>query len=403
MGKYNHELDLDFKNSLSLIVNRIEKNRKVLEFGPANGRLTKFLKQTMACDITIVEIDEDSGKEAAQFSTQSFLGPKEGNIETYFWFEKLLEQKFDYIIFADVLEHLLDPETALHKVKKLLAEDGSILISIPNIAHNAIIIDLINNKFQYNDIGLLDTNHLKFFTYYSFLEMLNRVGLFTVGEFSANARVAETEFNNAYEDISPLIAKELRKKEFGNVYQFVFEVKSKQSDATCEADIYRNLDKTASFKAVLYVDDGKGLGEEKTISKFFFPDKNDFSFDLKPFKSVKGFRFDPIDTNCVLKINRIESIDVNGNRTGLIIASHNAAYTMDDIYYFETKDPHFMIDSEGSITTFSIDYEFIDYEFENSGILSILFDQLKEAMTAPAPIKNFFKTARLVILGLICK
>ena len=146
-----------------------------------------------------------------------------------------------------MLEHLLDPETALHKVKKLLAEDGSILISIPNIAHNAIIIDLINNKFQYNDIGLLDTNHLKFFTYYSFLEMLNRVGLFTVGEFSANARVAETEFNNAYEDISPLIAKELRKKEFGNVYQFVFEVKSKQSDATCEADIYRNLDKTNLF------------------------------------------------------------------------------------------------------------------------------------------------------------
>ncbi len=387
MGKYSVELELDFKNSLSLILKRVKGNSKILEFGPASGRLTEYLQVKLGCELTIVEIDKESGTQAAKFAKQSFLGKDQGDIESFFWFEKLENEKFDAIIFADVLEHLHDPETVLVKAKKLLSETGSILISIPNIAHNAVLIDLINNKFQYNSIGLLDNTHLKFFTYYSFLEMLNRAGLFTVGEFAANARVEETEFENSYNDISPLIAKNLRKREFGNVYQFVFEVKSKQNDETFESDIYRNLDKTATFKAVLYIDDGSGISEEKTISKYIFPENNELTFELTPFKSVDSLRFDPIDTNCVVKINTIQVIDENGTENTVPVSSHNASHVLNDMYYFDTKDPHVVIKADGQIETVKIELEFIDYEFEASDILSILFNKLKESDASLESVK----------------
>jgi O-antigen biosynthesis protein len=378
MGKYDALLDLDFKNAASIIAGRIKKNSRVLEFGPAGGRLTRYLHEQKGCDITIVEIDETSGSEAARFATRSFLGRDHGDIESYVWHDRLEGERFDHIIFADVLEHLHDPEAVLSKSSRLLGETGSILISVPNIAHNSIIIDLMNNRFRYGEIGLLDNTHLRFFTYYSFTELLNRIGLFTVGEFCATARVGETEFENSYRDISPPAAKELRKKEFGNVYQFVFEVKSKHRDATFETDIWRNLDKTASYQAVLYIDDGTGFCETKKISRYIFPEQNRLEFDLKPFGPIRGLRFDPIDTNCIIRIDRLETVDENGTRIRRKVSAHNADYAADNIFCYESTDPHIQVDINEPVQAFSIAYAFVDYEFSGDGRLAFLFDQLRK-------------------------
>ena len=45
--KYDFELDLNDDNSLGKIINQIEKNSIVLEFGPATGRMTKYLKEEL--------------------------------------------------------------------------------------------------------------------------------------------------------------------------------------------------------------------------------------------------------------------------------------------------------------------------------------------------------------------
>ncbi|MEX1300314.1 MAG: methyltransferase domain-containing protein [Desulfotignum sp.] len=378
MGKYDYALDLDFKNSLSLIAGRVKKNSRVLEFGPANGRLTRHLKQMLNCDVTIVEIDEASGRDAAAYASLSLLGREQGDIESYVWYDQLEEQRFDHIIFADVLEHLHDPETVLLKSSKRLAENGSVLISIPNIAHNSVIIDLMNNRFQYGDIGLLDNTHLKFFTYYSFVELLNRTGLFTVGEFCACARVGETEFQNSYNDVNPAVAKVLRKKEFGNVYQFVFEVKPKQNDSTLESNIYRNLDKTASYQSALYIDDGTGFKETRKITRFIDPDENTREFELTPFDTARRIRFDPIDTNCIIRINNLEFLDENKISRSVSISAHNAEYVSDNILCYECDDPYMIVDVTGPVHTFRVDYEFIDYDFTGSGGMAFLFDQIKK-------------------------
>src|SRR5574338_298749 len=174
MGKYTHLLDIDGHNSAAMILKNVAPNSKVLEFGPASGYMTEYLKETLNCEVHIVEINEQDGLEASQFAKTALIGPVDGDIENYNWTNI---EPYNYIIFADVLEHLYNPWQVLQASTTLLKEDGSILISIPNISHNSVIIDLINGKFDYRELGLLDSTHIRFFTRESLLYMVNYAGL----------------------------------------------------------------------------------------------------------------------------------------------------------------------------------------------------------------------------------
>lgn len=79
--KYDCDLDLDTKNSLKLINDRLRDNALVLEFGPANGRFTRHLKENRHCTVDIVEYNPKSGKMAAQYARFALVGIDEGNIE----------------------------------------------------------------------------------------------------------------------------------------------------------------------------------------------------------------------------------------------------------------------------------------------------------------------------------
>ena len=63
-SKYDFDLDMVNTNSLSLIINQIRRGSVVLEFGPANGRMTKYLKEALDGKVYLVEIDEQAGKQA---------------------------------------------------------------------------------------------------------------------------------------------------------------------------------------------------------------------------------------------------------------------------------------------------------------------------------------------------
>ena len=74
------------------------------------------------------------------------------------------EEKFDYIIFGDVLEHLHDPQRTIEYCREILKEDGRILASIPNVMHISVMKQLLRGEFRYTDVGLLDKTHIHFFT-----------------------------------------------------------------------------------------------------------------------------------------------------------------------------------------------------------------------------------------------
>ena len=149
--KYATEIKFDFNNTMTIFIDNIESNSTILEFGPASGRLTRYLKEEKKCDIYIVELDEEAGKIAAQSAKDYVIG----DIQDYEWVKKFAQVQFDYILFADVLEHLTEAANVVREAAKLLKPTGQICLSVPNIAHNSVIIDMINNKFEYKVLWII--------------------------------------------------------------------------------------------------------------------------------------------------------------------------------------------------------------------------------------------------------
>jgi 2-polyprenyl-3-methyl-5-hydroxy-6-metoxy-1,4-benzoquinol methylase len=77
---------------------------------------------------------------------------------------QLKNRRFTRAILLDVLEHLKKPETILDECHEVLASDGQLIISVPNIANIAVRLSLLFGRFNYTERGLLDKTHLRFFT-----------------------------------------------------------------------------------------------------------------------------------------------------------------------------------------------------------------------------------------------
>lgn len=86
------------------------------------------------------------------------------------------EGYFDYIMLADVLEHLTDPWKVLENIRKYLKPGGKILASIPNIMHFTTIRGLLYGNWTYEDSGILDRTHMRFFTLNEIRKMFINAG-----------------------------------------------------------------------------------------------------------------------------------------------------------------------------------------------------------------------------------
>jgi 2-polyprenyl-3-methyl-5-hydroxy-6-metoxy-1,4-benzoquinol methylase len=89
----------------------------------------------------------------------------------------ILSQRFDCIVFNDVLEHLADPWGALGAAKDILSPGGCVVASIPNVRYYKILKQLLFKKdWRYVDQGILDRTHLRFFTHKSIIRLFDASG-----------------------------------------------------------------------------------------------------------------------------------------------------------------------------------------------------------------------------------
>jgi len=137
----------------------VDKNIDVLEIGCSTGYMTKYLKENMGCRVVCVEIDARAAEKAMPYCEDMVVG----DIESILSDHQLGEKRFDVILMADVMEHLTDPDFLLSSLKAYLNDSGYLLISVPNAAHGAVALELLQGKWQYRDHGLLDRTHLQFF------------------------------------------------------------------------------------------------------------------------------------------------------------------------------------------------------------------------------------------------
>ena len=190
--KYATEIDFSFNNTMTIFIDNIKENSVVLEFGPASGRLTRYLKNEKNCKVYIVELDEEAGLIAAKDAEDYVIG----DIQDYEWTKKFSGIKFDYILFADVLEHLTQAEKVVKAAAKMLKDGGKMCISVPNIAHNSVIINLLKNRFEYTSTGIMDNTHVHFYTKESLDEFVDKCGLYIDKRYATYTQVGKNEFKN---------------------------------------------------------------------------------------------------------------------------------------------------------------------------------------------------------------
>lgn len=151
------------------------RSRRILDVGCGGGRMASELKQKLGAEVWGVELNEDMASKASRKIDKVFSGPIEKFID------QVPEKYFDTIIFADVLEHMVNPEKVLLAIKGKLSKDGDIIASIPNVRHWSVLRDLLQGRWDYRDAGILDKTHLRFFTRDSIVKMFNKAGFSIVG------------------------------------------------------------------------------------------------------------------------------------------------------------------------------------------------------------------------------
>ncbi|WP_268624019.1 methyltransferase domain-containing protein [Paenibacillus alvei] len=237
MFKYNYEVNLDSNNSASHIVKLIEPKTRVLEFGCATGYMSRVLVNEKKCSVVGVEIDAEAASIAEKHCEKVIVG----DIEQLELDTLLAVEEFDYIIFADVLEHLKHPDLILEKCLKFLKQDGFVLASIPNIAHLSIILNLVKGQFRYQNIGLLDNTHLKFFTKDTVIELFETSG-YTASIVSKIRIMPQfTEFSTILSEFpSNIIERIYSLNQEADTYQFIVKA-AKSSEKNRIVELYQKI------------------------------------------------------------------------------------------------------------------------------------------------------------------
>lgn len=155
--------------------------RRILDVGCGQGALGKVLKgQVSDRHVTGIEVEPAIARQAAHVLDRVI----NGDIQTLD--PAALTGTFDCIICADVLEHLLDPQRVLRRLRDHLAPSGLLVCSIPNIRHYTAVMRLVTRGWVYDDFGLFDRTHLRFFSRRSMVQLLTDAGFSVV---SATPRI----------------------------------------------------------------------------------------------------------------------------------------------------------------------------------------------------------------------
>jgi 2-polyprenyl-3-methyl-5-hydroxy-6-metoxy-1,4-benzoquinol methylase len=90
--------------------------------------------------------------------------------------EVAIPGEYDIVLCADVLEHLARPEALLAEIGPLLARHGMLIASVPNVSHWYVRARVALGLFDYDQRGILDQTHMRFFTRRSMSRRLRDAG-----------------------------------------------------------------------------------------------------------------------------------------------------------------------------------------------------------------------------------
>jgi 2-polyprenyl-3-methyl-5-hydroxy-6-metoxy-1,4-benzoquinol methylase len=147
--------------------------RTVLDVGCAQGALgAAYMRRNPNCRMLGIDVDEEAVALASQRLTEAVCADVERTPMPF-----KVPEGIDCIIYGDVLEHLVDPWALLAEHVKYLSPQGTVLVCMPNVEHWSFAAKLLTGTFDYEEQGLFDKTHLRWFTPRTMGKLLASAGL----------------------------------------------------------------------------------------------------------------------------------------------------------------------------------------------------------------------------------
>jgi methionine biosynthesis protein MetW len=161
----------------------IPANSRVLEIGCATGYMSEYLIKEKGCQVLGIEPVAEQAEAAIARGLDVKTGTVDSpTIQTDLDQEVKRHGPFDVLFMSQVIEHIAEPEVILTRMKDWLSPTGVLIISTCNVAHWKCRFRLLGGKWKYEEYGVFDKTHLRFFTITSFQEMLLHCG-YTINDF----------------------------------------------------------------------------------------------------------------------------------------------------------------------------------------------------------------------------
>ena len=187
---YTRHVIANQEEALSKIVAKVPHGALVLDVGCGSGMMGRFLSENNECVVDGVDIDP----EAIALARPKYRNIAVANLERDSLMAFFQPGIYDCIVVADVADHLVHPEQLFEDIKKLLKPDGRLLFSIPNISHISAGLELILGKFGYQNSGLLDSTHVRFYSRQGFVDKLASSGIYVEEIDTVQRDFDKTEF-----------------------------------------------------------------------------------------------------------------------------------------------------------------------------------------------------------------
>lgn len=147
---------------------------RVLEIGCGAGATLAWLrKRPGTTHTTGVEIFPEAAQRAVEYLDEVHCLDFERQVAPAHW------DPFDTILCLDVLEHMVDPWRVLHRLATdHLRPGGTLIVTLPNVRHHTVVLPLLlRGRWEYQEAGIMDRTHLRFFSRASALALMRHPAL----------------------------------------------------------------------------------------------------------------------------------------------------------------------------------------------------------------------------------
>ncbi len=245
-GMYDYEFDPERENDTAAAIFRLarEGGERLLDLGCGRGIVAGAL---VAEGRHAVGVDNDP--ELLADAAARGLITIQADLSTDWASEVRPHGPFDVVILADVLEHLRDPGAVLDSIRdnELLAPGGWLIVSIPNASHEALILNLLTDRFTYTDDGLLDRTHIRWFTASSFSEFAEQHGFVRTRHVRVRRTIEQTMHGYLRSELVEALREQLLRNDDHRTYQHIMRFEPMQA-ASQIAELRRMLEQERKDK-----------------------------------------------------------------------------------------------------------------------------------------------------------